>query len=462
MRDQARSPCWHPKRKLLRHEKQNDGPPQVVSPSPRGGGRRAAALGAHMSLRILHVLDHSIPLHSGYTFRTLSLLREQRKLGWDTRHLTSPKHGEGLPAKAKNEALEETVDGWHFYRTPLPASATRLPGLGELRLMRQLEARLQAVAEQLRPQIIHAHSPVLNALPALRVGRRLGIPVVYEVRAFWEDAAVDHGSTTEGSLRYRLTRRMETHALKRAAHVFTICEGLRADIVARGIAADRVTVIPNAVDIESFEPGGQADAALKASLGLNGCTVLGFIGSFYAYEGLDLLLESLPQILLQRPDVRVLLVGGGPQDAALKAQAQRLGVQDKVVFTGRVPHSEVTRYYDLVDVLVYPRHSMRLTELVTPLKPLEAMAQGRILVASDVGGHKELIRDGETGMLFAAGKVDDLAAKVSSLLSQAELWPKLRAQGRQFVEVERNWGRSVGRYPDAYARALALAPGALA
>ncbi len=409
-----------------------------------------------MSLRVLHVLDHSIPLHSGYTFRTLSLLREQRKLGWDTHHLTSPKHGAGLAGKdaqiaaSATATLEETVDGWHFFRTPQGSGSFSLPGLGELQLMGQLERRLQQVAEQLRPQIIHAHSPVLNALPALKVGRRLGIPVVYEVRAFWEDAAVDHGTTTEGSLRYRMTRAMETHALKRVDHVFTICQGLRGDIVARGIPADKVTVIPNAVDIESFEPGGQADEALKTRLGLAGCTVLGFIGSFYAYEGLDLLLQALPAILAQRPEVRVLLVGGGPQDAALKAQAEALGLRDKVVFTGRVPHAEVTRYYDLVDVLVYPRHSMRLTELVTPLKPLEAMAQGRILVASDVGGHQELIRDGETGLLFKAGSAEALAQAVLRLLGQPELWPRLRAQGRRFVEQERNWAASVANYPAVY------------
>ncbi len=397
-----------------------------------------------MSLRILHVLDHSIPLHSGYTFRTQSILREQRRLGWETHHVTSPKH---LGAKA----LEETVDGLHFHRTPdAPEGTRRLPGLGEASLMRRLEQRLLQVAQKVRPHVLHAHSPVLNAIPALRVGKRLGIPVVYEVRAFWEDAAVDHGTTTEGSLRYRLTRRLETHALRRASHVFTICQGLRGDIVARGIAAERVTVIPNAVDIEAFDVGGVPDEALKAQLGLAGCTVLGFIGSFYAYEGLDLLLQALPAVLAQRPEVRVLLVGGGPQDAALKAQAQALGLADKVVFTGRVPHREVQRYYDLVDVLAYPRHSMRLTELVTPLKPLEAMAQGRVLVASDVGGHKELIRHGETGLLFKAGSAESLAQAVLQLLAQRERWPQLRRAGREFVELERNWRASVAHYRKVY------------
>jgi PEP-CTERM/exosortase A-associated glycosyltransferase len=398
-----------------------------------------------MTVRVLHVLDHSIPLHSGYTFRTLSLLREQRARGWQTFHLTSPKHTAPF-------VPEEDVDGWHFYRTPAP-TGTQRPGLGELALIKQVQQRLLEVAQAVKPDLIHAHSPVLNAMPALRVGRELGIPVVYEVRAFWEDAAVDHGTTTEGSLRYRVTRWLETRALRRAGHVFTICEGLRSDIAARGIPADKITVIPNAVDIEAFDVGGTPDEALKARLGLGGAPVIGFIGSFYAYEGLDLLLAALPAMLQRRPDVRVLLVGGGPQDAALKAQAAALGVADKVVFTGRVPHAEVQRYYDLVDVLAYPRHSMRLTELVTPLKPLEAMAQGRLLVASDVGGHKELIRHNETGVLFKAGDPNALADAVLGLLDRRADWPGLRAAGRHFVEAERNWRNSAANYVRPY-RAL--------
>ena len=396
-------------------------------------------------MRVLHILDHSIPLHSGYTFRSRAILCGQRRLGWQTFHLTGPKQG-------ATRALEEEVDGLLFHRTPPLEGGPRLPGLDQWALMRQIERRLAEVAAQVRPDLLHAHSPVLDAIPALRVGRRLGIPVVYEVRAFWEDAAVDHGTTAEGSLRYRLTRRLETHALGQASHVFTICEGLRGDIVARGIAADTVTVIPNAVDIESFAPGGVADEALKAALGLAGATVVGFIGSFYAYEGLDLLLAALPMLLARRPEVRVLLVGGGPQEGALEAQAAALGLADKVVFTGRVPHAEVQRYYDLVDVLAYPRHSMRLTELVTPLKPLEAMAQGRLLVASDVGGHRELIRHGETGWLFEAGRARALADAVDQLLARRAQWPQLRAAGRRFVEQERNWTRSVAHYVPVYER----------
>ena len=392
-------------------------------------------------MRILHVLDHSIPLHSGYTFRTAAILREQRKLGWETFHLTSPKQKD-------SPGDEETVDGLHFYRTRYTPAA--VPMLGELGLMRALTRRLEAVVREIRPDVIHAHSPVLNAIPALRVGRRLGVPVVYEVRAFWEDAAVDHGTSREHGLRYRLTRGLETSVFRRVDHVTTICEGLRRDIVARGISPERVTVIPNAVDIEKFALGAIPDAALQRELGLSDSRVIGFIGSFYAYEGLRLLLDAFPLIRAQAPDVRILLVGGGAQEGPLKTQAERLGIADEVIFTGRVPHDQIQRYYDLIDFLVYPRLSMRLTELVTPLKPLEAMAQGRLLVASDVGGHQELIGHQETGWLFKAGDPRALADTILRAFSSADQWARIRAEGRRFVETERNWTASVDRYRQVY------------
>lgn len=404
-----------------------------------------------MRLRVLHVLDHSLPLQSGYTFRTLAILREQRRMGWQTFHLTTPKHTEPGPAV-------EEVDGLYFYRTPWRRGVLgSLPVAGEIALMRATARRLAQVADRVRPDILHAHSPALNALPAISVGRRLRIPVVYEVRAFWEDAAADHGTSPEWGLRYRLTRGLETFALRRAAHVTTICEGLKRDIVARGIAPERVTVIPNAVNVAAFPFDVEPDLALKAAHGLQGTTVIGFVGSFYAYEGLDLLLRALPDILAIRPDVRVLLVGGGPHEAKLRSLAASLGVADKVVFAGRVPHGEVQRYYSIVDVFAYPRHAMRLTELVTPLKPLEAMAQGRLVLASDVGGHRELIRDGENGILFRAGDAGSLAQSLVRLLGERERWPQLREQGRRYVERERSWAGSAARYRDVFGRLSAVA-----
>ena len=395
-------------------------------------------------MRILHVLDHSIPLHSGYTFRTLSILREQRKLGWDTFHLTTPKQG-------STQDLTEESDGFSFFRTP----SANAPGL--LAQMRLTAGRLVEVIRAVQPDLIHAHSPVLNALPSLWAGWRLNLPVVYEMRASWEDAAVDHGTTAEGSLRYKISRSLESFALKKADHVTTICEGLQKDIVSRGVPADRITVIPNAVDAKMFQFGVAADPVLRRSLGLQGATVIGFAGSFYGYEGLELLLEAARLLLPKHPSLRVLLVGGGPQEANLKAQALSSGLQDRVIFTGRVPHAQVQRYYELIDVLAYPRLPIRLTELVTPLKPLEAMAQGRIFVASDVGGHRELIRHGETGFLFPPGSASALESAIDTVLGQRDTWPAVRSRARQFVEQERTWTNSVARYADVYARVLSRA-----
>ncbi|TVT55616.1 MAG: glycosyltransferase, exosortase A system-associated [Azoarcus sp. PHD] len=393
-------------------------------------------------MRILHILDHSLPLHSGYTFRTAAILREQHNLGWETFHLTTPKQGQ-------TTAEEEEADGLRFYRTAAPE------GAGLVAQMRLTAARIDELVGTLRPDLIHAHSPVLNALPSLWVGRQRKVPVVYEMRASWEDAAVDHGTTTEGSLRYRVSRALESFALRRASHVTTICEGLRGDIMARGLAPEAITVIPNAVDADAFQFGAEADPSLRAELGLEGKTVLGFAGSFYGYEGLDLLVSALASLVERYPDIRLLLVGGGVQEQALREQAAREGVADRVIFTGRVPHNRVQKYYELIDVLAYPRLPIRLTELVTPLKPLEAMAQGRMFVASDVGGHRELVKHGETGFLFKAGSVEALAESIAHLLDHRDVWPAVRAQARAFVERERTWANSVARYREVYRKALA-------
>ena len=396
--------------------------------------------------RPLHILDHSIPLHSGYTFRSREILRQQRYRGWDTLHITSPKQG-------PSETDPEEVDGLLFYRSgEATGLSARLPVLNQYAVVRQLSRRLEQVARETKPNLLHAHSPSLNGIAALKVGKRLGLPVVYEVRAFWEDAAVDHGTTSsEGGLRYRLTRDLETYVLRRADAVTTICEGLRGAIInERGVPVERVTVIPNAVDITRFQPDAHPDPTLAVELGVNQGPVIGFIGSFYAYEGLDLLIKALPRLIKQVPETRLLLVGGGFQDQRLRHQAAQLGIGDKVIFTGRVPHQEVGRYYDLVDVFAYPRHSMRLTDLVTPLKPLEAMASGRLVVASDVGGHKELIRDRETGYLFPSGDADALADTLAELLNARRRWPELKRNGREFVEQERNWAKSIARYEPVY------------
>ncbi|MCK6458964.1 MAG: glycosyltransferase, exosortase A system-associated [Planctomycetes bacterium] len=398
--------------------------------------------------RVLHVLDHSIPLHSGYSFRTRSILRQQRAMGIETDQITSGKQG-------KIVAGEAEIDGFRFHRTAPPKGIlSRLSVLRNLSIVHDLRRRVAEVVRDARPDIIHAHSPCLTAIAALPVARRLGIPLVYEMRASWEDAAVDHGTCREGDLRYRVTRMLETHALRHADAIMTICEGLREEIEARGIPPERITVIPNAVDPEAFSYGRAADPALLDELGLRGKRVLGFIGSFYAYEGLHVLLDAMPGLSAACPDLRLLLVGGGYEEKRLREHALRLGLGESVRFVGRVPHDRVQDYYSACDVMVYPRLDMRLTRIVTPLKPLEAMAQGSLVAASDIGGHREMIRDQETGILFRPSDPAALAQAVGAILASPGRWPALRTSARRYIEEERNWARSVSRYLPVYERLL--------
>jgi glycogen(starch) synthase len=204
------------------------------------------------------------------------------------------------------------------------------------------------------------------------------------------------------------------------------------------------------VDLTLFGTPPARDAALAAELGLDGREVVGFIGSFYDYEGLDDLIAAVPMLVATRPDAALLLVGGGPMEAALKQQVAASPVADRIVFAGRVPHDQVERYYSLIDVLAYPRKAMRLTELVTPLKPLEAMAQRRLVAASDVGGHRELIRDGVTGTLFPPDDPQAMASALAAMFADRGGWEARRDAGRTFVERERNWSSNISRYEPIY------------
>ncbi len=413
-------------------------------------------------MRILHVLDHSLPLHSGYTFRTRAILKAQQRLGIELCALTSQRHNleADLPPLARNadpdsapgEAgaeIVEHIEGLDFHRTPgLPYGPALLR---EGREIAALSGQIRRLAARWRPDIIHAHSPALGGAAALHAGRALGVPVVYEIRAFWEDAAVGNRTGREGSVKYRLTRALETQVAARADGLFTICNGLRDDLATRGIDRDKIVVMPNGVDLALFGDPPPRDAQLAAQLGLaEGAPVLGYIGSFYDYEGVDDLIAAMAHLRRRHRDARLLLVGGGTMDAAWRAAATALDCPEAVIFTGRVPHDQVERYYSLIDVLVYPRKASRLTDLVTPLKPLEAMAQARLVAASDVGGHRELITHGETGFLFAPDDPRDCARALADLLDRRGQWDAIRDNAIAHVRAQHDWSINAQRYLDVY------------
>lgn len=411
-----------------------------------------------MSKKVLHLFDHSIPLQSGYTFRSRSILLQQRAMGYELRAITSNRQG-----RTAND--QEIIDALTFYRTNQGWRWLEdLPLFKQWVTVSSLRKKLKQVIQQWRPEVIHAHSPLLTALAALPVCKRAQIPLIYEIRAFWEDAAVDHGTHQENSIRYRLIRRLETHICHEAAHITTICEGLKNDLITRGIASDKITVIPNAVDLNQFTE--IADYQSKSNTGfpdwmrpyqLENCFVIGFIGSLYAYEGIDLAIEAFTLIKPQLRSAKLLIVGGGPQFAHWQQLAKQNPYAQDIIFTGRVQHNQVQDIYRAVQICLYPRKRMRLTDLVTPLKPLEAMAMGICVAASDVGGHRELIQHGKNGVLFQAGNANDLSQKLL-MLKDPVLRQQLSANGRLYVETERNWPLSVARYQRIYADSVLVNP----
>ena len=396
--------------------------------------------------RVLHILDHSPPMQSGYASRTHAILQAQQAAGLEVRGITGHRHTEAGPTV-------ETVGGIDFHRT----AGKRMgpPLLRHWLEVRAFARSIDRLCEAWQPDLLHAHSPAICGESALQVARRRRIPLVYEIRAFWEDAWVQNSAGTAGSLKYRLSRAHETRIADRADALVTIGQGLRADLLARGLAPDKITVVPNGIDLARHGAPLPRDQALAAQLGLGAGPVLGYIGSFFAYEGLDDLIAAMPELLRRVPNAQLLVVGGGPCTEALLARARSSSAAGAIHIVGRVPHGEVARYYALADVMVYPRKASRLTDLVTPLKPLEAMAQGKLVAASDVGGHRELMTHGVTATLFPPGDPIGCAAALARLLADRNTWGARCDAARKHVEAHHNWVSNVERYLSTYQTVLA-------
>jgi PEP-CTERM/exosortase A-associated glycosyltransferase len=397
-------------------------------------------------LKVLHVLEYSRPNISGYSLRSDAIIRHQRQVGIETQQLTSQRYQDFTE-------LQEEVEGVVYERTQASTSILRkIPFINYLHHINHLSKRIEKAVLANKPDVIQTHSPMFNALAAIKVGKKYNIPVTYEVRALWEDAAVDTGKTKEGSIKYKMIKAIEQSAFEKADAVSCICEGLKADLIKRGIPQEKLFITPNAVDIQNFQPLHERDAELEEKFNLSGKKVIAFIGTFFKYEGLHYAVDAMHEIVKQRDDIHLVLVGAGNELDNLKKQVKEQNLESFVTFVGRVPFTEVSRYYSLADVMVFPRESIRLTELVTPLKPLESMAQYKPVIASDIGGHKELIEDNKTGFLFPADNASALAAKVIEVIDNKALLEEISEQGLTFVREERNWLNTAKQYLPVYER----------
>ncbi len=380
----------------------------------------------------------------GYAIRSDGLLGASLEYGHQIGAVTGAVQPGDRPER-------EEINGVTYFRTR-PVRVKLPPGIREAWLSRLIESRTAEVARDFRPDLIHAHSPAYNGRAGLRVASDIGIPFVYEMRALWEDAAADRRGIGPRSLLFRTARKIETDVLRRADAVTCICEGLRREIVSRGIPAGKIFVVRNGVHTDQFQPS-EPDPVLAASLGLESGPVFGFVGSLFNFEGVEDLLDAIPAVLTRCPGARFVIVGGGERAQQVSARVAALATS-RVVYVPSVPHNEVRRYYSVLDCLVYPRRSLRLTEVVTPLKPLEAMALGKTVIATDIGGHRELIGDGVTGILYRAGDTSALVEALCAVAGNYDLRTRVASAARSHVIAHRSWRSVVKEQFEAYALAL--------
>ena len=402
--------------------------------------------------RVLHIVTDALPSTSaGYTVRTQEIALAQRAAGLDPHVVT--RIGFPVTAGAIDGRKTVTVDGVPYHRLLPWVMPGRMDDLYETHL--RYAAKLTS---ELKPAVLHAASNYANAVIALALRDATRLPVVYEVRGFWEDTWLSrHAGTRDLKLsdRYRLTRALETHCMKSADLVVTLGEAMRDEILERGVDPAKVIIVPNGVSEEFLRPLPDDQGKLKASLGIKpGQHVVGLVSSLVAHEGIGTLLEAVKILNDRGVRTRALIVGDGPERPALQRQAAALGID--AIFPGRVPMSQVRAYHAVLDAFVVPRTPDRVCQLVTPLKPVEAMASGLPVVVSGVRALSEIVNDKVTGLVSAPLDPAALADTLQTALDNPELRAELGANAREWVARDRTWAHNAARYREAYERLGAL------
>lgn len=404
--------------------------------------------------RVIYFVASSLPHHPvGYGMRTHNLVRALAAMGWDMYVVAR----DGYPN-----------DRWDYPHWALAAASVNLDGIpyryspnrAKLRYARDIEGYHQSAANvfeaqcrELRPALIHAASNYNCGIVAAEVGRRLGIPVVYEVRGFWQVTKAARDPAYAESDHFRMIARFETQAAHAAAHVFTITSGIANVLVSAGVSPTKLSLLPNAAEVDTFSPMLR-DEALAEQYNLGNTTVCGYVGSLNSYEGLDDLLTAVAQLRGRKQRVVVLIVGDGPQRTALEQQARALGLSSCVHFVGRVAAAEVPRYLSVIDIVVLARKPLAVCELVSPLKPFEVMAMDRAILASNVAAQADIVTDGVTGRLFEKGSVADLTQKLDELINDPAQRARLGLAAGHWVRTQRTWAGMADNVAAVYQRLL--------
>ncbi len=396
---------------------------------------------------VLHLVTNSLPYtESGYAQRTHSLLRAQVAAGWQVHAATRLGYPQSIGALGASSL--DVIDGVHYHR--LPSRGVQ----GNMRQRQQQEAEaLRELVRKLQPSVLHTTTHFVNGLTVRAVATAAGIPWIYEVRGQLADTwASKRGADAVESERYKAFQRREAEVAQSADGVITLGHAMQAGLVAVGVDPAVITLAPNAVG-EEFLREPAASSEVRTGLGLPPADVhIGTVSSLVPYEGLDVLVAAFALLSRRRLGVRLLIVGDGESVPGLRRQATAAGLDADEVFPGRVDRKDAPRYHQALDIFVVPRQDRLVTRSVTPLKPVEAMASARPVVASDLPALREIVDDGETGLIVPAGDAESLALALERLVDDAALRARLGAAGRLKALAERTWESSVQASLNHYAR----------
>lgn len=397
--------------------------------------------------RLLYLLNYTLPqVSNGYATRAQGMAVGMKECGIDVICMSRP----GFPLDLKPPmpfTASDTVEGVEYLHDPEPIL------LGTSNLSAYLQGAADVIEKRLldlKPQVVMAASNYNNALPGLIAARRLGIPFWYEVRGFWEITRLSREPEIEHTFNYQLQRAFETLVACNSDRVFTLTQPMQEELVARGVEENRVHLVPNSCDPARFTPRPY-DHALADNLGVpQGVPVIGYVGSFAPYEGLEDLALACGELRKQGHVFRLLLVGGetgsssekGPVTLEIERIAQESGMADWLIMTGRVPHDVVEAHYSLIDIAPFPRRSQPVTEMVSPLKPLEALAMGKAVMVSSLRALNEMIEHEKTGLVFEKGNIEAFSQMLGRLLKDPPLRQRLGAAGRDWVVENRTWTRT--------------------
>ncbi|CAN2048985.1 Glycosyltransferase, exosortase A system-associated [Candidatus Magnetomoraceae bacterium gMMP-1] len=400
-------------------------------------------------MKILEILEHTIPSLAGYTVRSNYIIQNFIEQGNYVSVISSPFQ---KPLNQLFQNKYEIINNIKYYRTYIDTNS-KDPNITKifkrLKIFYKYKSIINMCCRLEKPDFIHAHSSYFNGYPAIKIAKTLKIPLCYEIRGFRADTETINEGLKPNSWKYRLTNYLEYRTASKSDCVVAISEGIKNELVKNGVNKEKIFIIPNGVDSLKFSPVIKS-TLIEKKYNLNSYKIIGFIGMIRKIEGLSLAIKSLPQILEKKSNVKFMLVGSGDEVKNLKNLVNQLGIQHNVIFCGKVPHEKVKDYYSVIDILIYPRIDARVNHMVTPLKPLEAMSMKKVILASDVGGLKELIDHEKTGYLFRRNNKKDFVKKSIVLLNNDEFCRNLGHNARDWVKDHRDWSKIVKRYDQVY------------